>query len=186
MMIRRSSTLDLSMGGLLVLCEVALGETNDLIHADSDAGSKLRACGKDSIKGLGRTVPSGSEPLPDGTCEVPMGPCTTVPRSDLSLQYNEYVVYNLDQVSLRGLPLSREQTKRQVGTVQGLRMQWQGRSDEWTFHASQACAPAAARIRCIMISSQGRRLHELSLRRNPHRFFRGSRGADAEVFYVGC
>lgn len=43
--------------GLMLLCEVALGETNDKMAADYYA-SNLPP-GKDSTKGVGRVAPSG-------------------------------------------------------------------------------------------------------------------------------
>ena len=45
--------------GLLLLCEVALGECNELYQADYDAEKKLK--GKNSTKGVGRTYPNEKE-----------------------------------------------------------------------------------------------------------------------------
>ena len=87
--------------GLLVLCEVALGEVNELLQADYDAANKLIF--KNATKGVGRTAPTRTEQLPDGTCNVPMGPVATSDRAGLALQYNEYIVYHPDQVRMRYL-----------------------------------------------------------------------------------
>ena len=87
--------------GLLALCEVALGEAMELEQADYDAASKLIF--KNSTKGVGRSAPTASEPLPDGACSVPMGPVATSERTGLALQYNEYIVYHPDQVRMRYL-----------------------------------------------------------------------------------
>lgn len=91
--------------GLLLLCEVALGNTHDLVAADNDA-SKLPK-GKHSIKGLGRMVPDPTQTvkLPDG-CEVPLGtPIDTglTNKSGYTLNYNEFVVYDMKQVKMRYL-----------------------------------------------------------------------------------
>ena len=80
---------------------MALGEVNELTQADYDAASKLVF--KNSTKGLGRSAPTRSEALPDGTCAVPMGPVATSERVGLALQYNEYIVYHTDQVRMRYL-----------------------------------------------------------------------------------
>ena len=57
---------------------------------------------------MGRTVPAGAVPLPDGSCTIPMGPCG--PAADggggrLALEYNEYIVYRLDQARARARAL---------------------------------------------------------------------------------
>ena len=64
---RESST------GILLLCEVALGEMNEKIHADYYAGNLPP--GKHSTKGMGRNGPdpANAEKLEDGVV-VPMGP----------------------------------------------------------------------------------------------------------------
>ncbi|XP_076829790.1 poly [ADP-ribose] polymerase 2 [Brachyhypopomus gauderio] len=90
--------------GLLLLTEVALGDVNELLDADYNA-DKLPS-GKNSIKGLGQTVPDpkNSEILNGAT--MPMGPCIKVKLNqgqDYSLLYNEYVVYNPAQTYMRYL-----------------------------------------------------------------------------------
>jgi len=59
--------------GILLLCEVALGNMNEKYHADYYA-SNLPA-GKHSTKGLGRTVPNPANAvsISDGVV-IPMGP----------------------------------------------------------------------------------------------------------------
>ncbi|VDN29861.1 unnamed protein product [Gongylonema pulchrum] len=92
-----------SKPGLLVLAQVALGEMNELLHADYNA-DKLPA-GKHSTKGLGSVGPDPETyiTLDDG-CEVPCGKPITVNRSEqCSLNYNEYIVYNVKQVWIRYL-----------------------------------------------------------------------------------
>ena len=93
--------------GLLMLCEVALGSPNELTRADYNAASL--PTGKDSVKGLGRCVPNpkNKATLTDGTV-VPMGPGIDSyfdqgMSRGLSLQYNEYIVYDVSQIKMRYL-----------------------------------------------------------------------------------
>lgn len=89
--------------GLMLLSEVALGDTHDLTQ--SFYVEKLPN-GKHSTKGIGATYPDpkGSLELEDGTV-VPMG--KPVQEGDkakrCSLLYNEYIVYDVAQVNLKYL-----------------------------------------------------------------------------------
>ncbi|GAY40967.1 hypothetical protein CUMW_055830 [Citrus unshiu] len=71
--------------GVLLLCEVALGDMSELLYANYDA-DKLPD-GKLSTKGVGQTAPDPleAETLEDGG----------------HLLYNEYIVYNVDQIRMR-------------------------------------------------------------------------------------
>lgn len=86
--------------GVLLLCEVALGDMSELLYANYDA-DKLPD-GKLSTKGVGQTAPDPleAETLEDGVI-VPLGK----PKEQLSskghLLYNEYIVYNVDQIRMR-------------------------------------------------------------------------------------
>jgi poly [ADP-ribose] polymerase len=87
--------------GLLLLCEVALGESKPLYSADYKAGKLPK--GKHSVKGCGRVASKeeNSDKLEDGTI-VPLGPSEEVQASStLSLNYNEYIVYDTKQIRLR-------------------------------------------------------------------------------------
>ena len=89
--------------GFLLLCEVALGSMCDKTDADYDA-DKLPS-GKNSTRGLGKTIPDPTETLElkDGTV-VPLGkPVANSNAKNSSLLYNEYVVYNVNQVKPRFL-----------------------------------------------------------------------------------
>nr|VZI28895.1 unnamed protein product [Spirometra erinaceieuropaei] len=82
---------------------VSLGEPNELYHADYNA-SKLPS-GKHSTKGVGMnmTDPSTWVTLPDGVV-VPCGkivPAKT--KTQPVLLYNEYIVYEREQIRLRYL-----------------------------------------------------------------------------------
>ena len=91
--------------GLLLLCEVALGEMNELTQADYNADKLPK--GRHSTKGLGRTYPDPSQALtlPDGVV-VPLGkPITSAQAGSraLSLMYNEFIVYHVEQLRIRYL-----------------------------------------------------------------------------------
>ncbi|GMI66597.1 poly(ADP-ribose) polymerase 2, poly(ADP-ribose) polymerase [Hibiscus trionum] len=87
--------------GVLLLCEVALGDMAELLQAKSDA-NKLPD-GKLSTKGVGATAPDPSEAqtLDDGVI-VPLGKPKEQKREG-ALWYNEYIVYNVDQIRMRYL-----------------------------------------------------------------------------------
>ena len=89
--------------GCLLLCEVALGEMHELYAADFNA-SQLPA-GKLSTKGVGLTTPdSHTFRKLDNGCVVPCGPPIDAKTSRRpTLQYNEYIVYDVAQVRLKYL-----------------------------------------------------------------------------------
>ncbi|KAK7269676.1 hypothetical protein RIF29_22410 [Crotalaria pallida] len=86
--------------GVLLLCEVALGEMAELLNANYDA-DKLPE-GKLSTKGVGGTAPDFSEAQAheDGLI-VPLGKPKNNSGIKGSLLYNEYIVYNVEQVRMR-------------------------------------------------------------------------------------
>ncbi|CAI0469681.1 unnamed protein product [Linum tenue] len=86
--------------GVLLLCEVALGDMVELSGAKYDA-DKLPP-GKLSTKGVGETAPDLSEAraLEDGVV-VPLGKPKQQEGRKGSLLYNEYIVYNVDQIKMR-------------------------------------------------------------------------------------
>lgn len=85
--------------GLMLLSEVALGDMHTLTAANFI--SKLPE-GKHSTKGIGKTFPEPTMSITreDGVI-VPMG--TPVVNDELrsSLLYNEYIVYDVDQVNIQ-------------------------------------------------------------------------------------
>lgn len=89
--------------GLILLCEVALGEMYERTKADYI--EKLPA-GKHSTKGVGVNMPDPSEAvvLEDGL-KVPIGKPVKqfADRSQTSLLYNEYIVYDVAQVKVQYL-----------------------------------------------------------------------------------
>jgi len=91
--------------GLLLACEVALGQSNDLLTADYHA-AELPA-GAHSVRGLGKMAPNPSKnaTMSDGVI-VPLGKQydTGVVNPDgYTLNYNEYIVYNPNQVKMKYL-----------------------------------------------------------------------------------
>ncbi|KAI3668282.1 hypothetical protein L6452_43359 [Arctium lappa] len=88
--------------GVLLLCEVALGEVAELLTANYNA-DKLPQ-GKLSTKGVGATAPDmlESETLEDGVV-VPLGHPKQQLNSKVagSLLYNEYIAYNVEQIRMR-------------------------------------------------------------------------------------
>ena len=86
----------------MLLCEVALGDANKLKQADYNAGETAAKAGKHSTWGVGRTGPDPAQTvkLEDGV-EVPCGIPIPTKEDQLVLQYNEFIVYSLDQVKIR-------------------------------------------------------------------------------------
>uniref|UniRef100_A0A8C0C9Z0 Poly [ADP-ribose] polymerase n=1 Tax=Balaenoptera musculus TaxID=9771 RepID=A0A8C0C9Z0_BALMU len=86
--------------GLILLGEVALGNMYELKHASHI--SKLPK-GKHSVKGLGKTTPDPSASITMDGVEVPLGSGISSGVNDTCLLYNEYIVYDIAQVSLKYL-----------------------------------------------------------------------------------
>ncbi|XP_025247793.1 poly [ADP-ribose] polymerase 2 isoform X2 [Theropithecus gelada] len=90
--------------GLLLLSEVALGQCNELLEANPKAEGLLQ--GKHSTKGLGKMAPSSAHFVTLNGSTVPLGPAsdTGILNPDgYTLNYNEYIVYNPNQVRMRYL-----------------------------------------------------------------------------------
>ncbi|KAF4667304.1 Poly [ADP-ribose] polymerase 2 [Perkinsus olseni] len=95
--------------GLMLLCDVALGRSRECTEADGRAASKLGK-GKNafySTKGVGRSGPDpdGMLVMKDGL-KVPLGKMIELPEEkdkQLSLLYNEYIVYSTSQVRMKYL-----------------------------------------------------------------------------------
>ncbi|KAK9067559.1 hypothetical protein SSX86_011670 [Deinandra increscens subsp. villosa] len=96
--------------GLMLLSEVALGEMYELKKAQYiDKPPK----GKHSTKGLGKNVPKESEHVKwKDDVIVPCGKPVPSTVKATELMYNEYIVYNTDQVKLQFLLKVRFHHKR--------------------------------------------------------------------------
>ncbi|KAI9324923.1 poly polymerase catalytic domain-containing protein [Obelidium mucronatum] len=90
--------------GLLLLCEVALGDENQLVNANYDADKDTKSKKKHSTWGMGRTKPNPDEyvTLPDGVV-VPCGKGVRKTDGPESLEYNEFICYDVRQVRLKYL-----------------------------------------------------------------------------------
>ncbi|KAA0719475.1 Poly [ADP-ribose] polymerase 2 [Triplophysa tibetana] len=90
--------------GLLLLSEVALGDSNELLDANYNADQLLS--GKHSTKGLGQTAPNPNNHVTLDGATVPMGPSGMTgvgQKGGYSLMYNEYIVYNAAQTRMKYL-----------------------------------------------------------------------------------
>lgn len=87
--------------GLMMLCEVALGNMHELTAASCISKPPK---GKHSVKGCGKTGPdpSADVTLEDGTI-VPVGQGCNTNATNSSLLYNEYIVYDVGQINIKYL-----------------------------------------------------------------------------------
>lgn len=83
--------------GLLLLCEVALGEMENRLKGFSSS----RVTSDNSVKGCGQTYPNGNV-VRDGVV-VPCGKLVTDSRIQSELKYNEYVVYDESKVNIKNV-----------------------------------------------------------------------------------
>jgi len=89
--------------GLLALAEVALGSMHECKAADSNLPKTMQK-GKHSTFGIGRQMPDKADvvTLDNGTI-VPCGKIGPSGVVDTSLEYNEFIVYNTEQVHMKYL-----------------------------------------------------------------------------------
>lgn len=88
--------------GILMLADVSLGNERELKSADFNAG-KLPA-GKQSTKGLGRTAPNPADTKVVDGMKIPMGKSykTGITNSSgYTLEYNEFIVYDVKQIKMK-------------------------------------------------------------------------------------
>ena len=87
-----------SSGGLILLCEVALGNIKQLEYSDSRL--KAPPVGYNSVQGLGEYRPKSS--VTENNVTIPNG---VLEKQDSykSLLYNEFIVYNVNQIRLKYL-----------------------------------------------------------------------------------
>ncbi|KAF9183355.1 Poly [ADP-ribose] polymerase 2 [Haplosporangium sp. Z 767] len=92
--------------GLMLLCEVALGDMHEIQQSDYNAKANSQKAGKQSTKGCGLSYPDEvHDVMIDDDLRVQAGPLVTENRSGngYRLQYNEYIVYNTSQIKMRYL-----------------------------------------------------------------------------------
>ena len=89
--------------GLLLLCEVSLGEANQLLGADYNADQL--PSGKSSVMGMGQIEPASYKKI-DGGLKLPMGPARNTKVKNTggyTLNYNEFIVYDTKQIKMKYL-----------------------------------------------------------------------------------
>jgi poly [ADP-ribose] polymerase len=86
--------------GLLLCCEVALGECNEKLQSDYNAN--LLPAGKMSTKGCGKTAPPPDSYVDLEGYKVPLGKGQPTGVNG-SLLYNEYIVYDVAQIRMKYL-----------------------------------------------------------------------------------
>jgi poly [ADP-ribose] polymerase len=88
--------------GLMILCEVALGNCNDKLQADYYAANLPP--NKHSTKGLGKNIPDPSHTKTiDGDVLVPLGKQVDAKVPNTVLLYNEFIVYDIKQIKMKYL-----------------------------------------------------------------------------------
>lgn len=90
--------------GVLLLCDVALGNCNEKLYSDYNAGDLPQD--KHSTKGCGRNAPLESSYIDLEGMKVPIGEGQSIPING-SLLYNEYIVYDTRQIRMKFLFMIR-------------------------------------------------------------------------------
>jgi len=89
--------------GLMLLCEVALGDMHELLQSDYNAKANSQKASKHSTKGCGRSYPDEAQDvIIENNLRVQAGKLKS-DTTNGSLQYNEYIVYDVSQVKMRYL-----------------------------------------------------------------------------------
>ncbi|XP_054714565.1 poly [ADP-ribose] polymerase 1-like [Uloborus diversus] len=86
--------------GLMLLCEVALGNMYEKPYAEYITQLPPD---KHSTKGLGHTVPDPTDKVFLGDVEIPYGKPSPSNVGQSQLLYNEYIVYDVNQVNIKYL-----------------------------------------------------------------------------------
>lgn len=89
--------------GIMILCDVALGNTYDCLQSNSSLNAKKLPTGKHSTWGQGKLTPTLHTYInrPEGYT-IPFGSLTDSGKQS-SLQYDEFIVYNASQIKIRYL-----------------------------------------------------------------------------------
>ena len=87
--------------GILLLCNVALGNCNEKLHADYNANNLPPD--KHSTKGCGRSAPPVNSYIDHQGIKVPIGKAETDTNLNASLLYNEYIVHDTKQIQMKYL-----------------------------------------------------------------------------------
>jgi hypothetical protein len=85
-----------------LLSEVALGKTIEYKEASYGAGDAVLAGKGNSTKGCGKTIPDPKQhQVLVNNVVVPVGKPVMTDMTGSQLLYNEYIVYDVDQVKMR-------------------------------------------------------------------------------------
>jgi len=87
--------------GLMLICEVSLGNQNKLLNSDYNADKLPAGC--HSVLGAGKLEPSGATQLGDSVMPTGKTKKTGVNGSGFVLQYNEFIVYKTKQIKMKYL-----------------------------------------------------------------------------------
>ncbi|GIY03148.1 poly polymerase 2 [Caerostris extrusa] len=89
--------------GLLLLCEVSTGKQHSLLSADDDFSFSLPT-GHNSVFGKGQIAPKNfCTGILSSVAKAPFGPLVDDTSEEYYLKYNEYVVYDVNQVKMKYL-----------------------------------------------------------------------------------
>lgn len=83
---------------------------NEKLHSDYYAANLPE--GKSSTKGVGRTAPKVENYQTYKDSLVPMGPGFPTNIPNTSLQYNEYIVYKIEQIKIKFILRTKFHYKR--------------------------------------------------------------------------
>ena len=87
--------------GLLALCDVAVGKTNNCTQCDSRINLKNLPKGTNSTLGVGQRIPSKVEKL--GEADLQLGPLITRTNTKGWIYHNEFIVYDVAQANIKYL-----------------------------------------------------------------------------------
>ena len=87
--------------GILMLCDVALGNCNEKMYSDYNAGNLPPD--KHSTKGCGKTAPPVNSYIDHEGMKIPYGKGELDQAFNGSLLYNEYIVYDVKQIKMKYL-----------------------------------------------------------------------------------
>lgn len=98
--------------GALLLCEVALGEFEEFDHSPHPSCITDLIQQNKSCKGLGKQIPNPTESEYENGVEIPLGRLMIDDNYTGELMYNEYIVYNVDQIQCKYLVLLEFHNKK--------------------------------------------------------------------------
>lgn len=89
--------------GLMLLCKVAIGKPNCHYSSDSSITLAKLPKGTNSTKGVGRHMPDPSGDIAYEKCTLATGKVVESKDPKAGLFYNEFIVYDVEQVEMKYL-----------------------------------------------------------------------------------